>query len=541
MKLARSWWRARPLASQILAWTLCILLLTVALGGFVTSRILRQTLDDQYRLRALGIATTVAEIPEIASGLETGDPSKRIQAIAEEVRNQAHPDYVVVADRNGIRFSHPNPALIGRQLEEPVAALDGQTHVGMDPGSLGLSANAKAPIRDAEGNVIGQVSVGILEAAVDTAIGEEAGLIVGYSALVLLIGTASSVLLARAIKRATFGLEPAEISSLLQDREALLHGIREAMIGLDDDDRITVINSEARRLLGVEGNALGQPIEEVLPAGRLRDILTGKAAGADQTVLTEDALLVANRMPVSVGGRSVGAVVTLRDRTEVEALVRDLRSTEGLIQALRAQEHEYANRLHVVSGLLDLGDVDQARTFISGVSDTSRSLGEGLRARVEPPELAALILAKITIAGEQDVQLSITDDSRLRQPFLGAQDLLTIVGNLLDNAIDAVVPQPQPRTVTLQLDDSSGIFISVTDTGPGVPAEAIDDVVRDGYTTKDGKVGSPTGLRRGIGLALVARIVHRSGGTMDVFAGPGGRFEVWIPVPAAVNEEGAQG
>ncbi|MDQ4502525.1 sensor histidine kinase [Sinomonas sp. ASV322] len=540
MNLGR-WWRARPLASQILVWTLCILLLTVALGGFVTSRIVRQTLDDQYRLRALGIATTVAQMPEIATDLETGDPSKRIQAIAEEVRIQAHPDYVVVADRNGIRFSHPNPALIGKALEEPVAALDGETHVGTDPGSLGVSANAKAPIRDAEGNIVGQVSVGILEAAVDTAIGEEAGLIVGYSALVLLIGTASSVLLARAIKRATFGLEPAEISSLLQDREALLHGIREAMIGLDDDHRITVINNEARHLLGVEGNALGQPIEEVLPAGRLLDILTGKAEGADQTVLTEDALLVANRMPVSVGGRSVGAVVTLRDRTEVEALVRDLRSTEGLIQALRAQEHEYANRLHVVSGLLDLGDVDQARTFISGVSDTSRSLGEGLRARVEPPELAALILAKITIAGEQDINLSITDDSRLRQPFLGTQDLLTIVGNLLDNAMDAVVPQPEPRSVTLQLDDSSGIFISVTDSGPGVPAEAIDDVVRDGYTTKPVKPGKRPDLRRGIGLALVARIVHRAGGTMDVFAGPGGRFEVWIPVPASVSEGVVQG
>ena len=538
MKLARSWWRTRPLASQILVWTLCILMLTVALGGFVTGQITGQVLDEQYRLRALGIASTVAQMPEIAADLEAHDPNGRIQTLAEQVRKQAKPDYVVVADRNGIRYSHPNPALIGKQLEEAVVVLDGQTHMGTDPGSLGLSANAKAPIFDSQGNVIGEVSVGILEAAVYTQLGQQAALITGYSALILLLGSAGSVLLARRIKRATFGLEPKEIASLLQDREALLHGIREAMIGLDDDDRVTVVNGEARRLLGIEGNALGEPIQTLIPPGRLRDILTGQAPGADQAVITDEALLVANRMPVSVGGRSVGAVVTLRDRTEVEALVRDLRSMEGLIEALRAQEHEYANRLHVVSGLLELGDVDQARTFISGVADTSRSLGEGLRARIEPPELAALVLAKITVAAEQDVHLSITDDSRLRQPFLGTQDLLTIVGNLLDNAVDAVVSQPEPRNVTLQLDDSSGVFISVTDSGPGVPAEAVNDVVRDGYTTKPSKPGKPAGMRRGIGLALVARIVRRAGGTMDVFAGPGGRFEVWIPAPPPESRDG---
>lgn len=538
MKIARNWWRARPLASQILVWTLCIVLLTVALGGFVTSQITRQVLDDQSQLRALGIATTTAQMPEILKDLQDHDPAHQIQTIAQRIRAESGADYVVVADINSIRYSHPNPALIGKPLEEGIEVLDGKTRVGTNPGSLGVSANAKAPIFDASGHVAGEVSVGILETAVNIELTQQAGLIAGYSGLILLIGLGGSLVLARAIKRATFGLEPREIASLLQDREALLHGIREAMIGLDDDDRVTVINREARRLLGLESTALGERIEDLLPPGRLRDILTGKASGADQTVLTDDALLVANRMPVSIGGRSVGAVVTLRDRTEVEALVRDLRSTEGLMEALRAQEHEYANRLHVVSGLLELGEVEQARTFISGVADTSRSLGEGLRGRIEPPELAALILAKITVAAEQDVKLTVTDDSRLRQPFLGTEDLVTIVGNLLDNAVDAVLSQPAPREVTLQLDDSSGIFISVTDNGPGVPAESVDAVVRDGYTTKSDKPGKPK-MRRGIGLALVARIVHRAGGTMDVFAGPGGRFEVWLPAPMpAARAEG---
>jgi two-component system CitB family sensor kinase len=528
VKRARDWWAGRPLASQILVWTLGLLVVTAALGGLVAGQIVGQILDDQFRLRALGVAESVAQMPEVAADVAAGDPGHQIQVLAEQVRTRAKTDYVVVTDREGVRFSHPTPSLIGKRLEEPVAVLDGQTHVGTDHGSLGDSANAKAPILDASGRVIGQVSVGILETAVSTEFVQDADTIAAYWALILVLGGAGSFLLARTIKRATFGLEPAEIASLLQDREALLHGIREGMVGLDDAGRVTVINNEARRLLHLGDTALSRPVEELIPPGRLRDVLTGDAPGTDQTVITDDALLVANRMPVSVGGRSVGAVVTLRDRTEVEALVRDLRSLEGLMEALRAQEHEYANRLHTVGGLLDLGEPEQARTFISGIADSSRSLGEGLRARIEPPELAALIHAKITIAAEQDVHLAVSEDSRLREPGLGTQDLLTIVGNLLDNAVDAVSGLPGPREVTLTLDDSSGVFVSVTDSGPGVPAEAVDDVVRDGYTTKPGKAGK-LDLRRGIGLALVARIVRRAGGTMDVFAGPGGRFEVWIP------------
>ncbi|WP_234751423.1 MULTISPECIES: ATP-binding protein [Arthrobacter] len=520
-------WKARPLASQILVWLLCILFVTVTLGALLYTQISNQTLEDQYRLRALGIATTVAQMPEIVTSLGNGDPTHSIQAIATKVQSQAQPDYVVVTDRKGVRYSHPNPGLIGQTLEEPVAVLDGQTHVGIDKGSLGDSVNAKAPVRAADGTVVGQVSVGILETTESSELAKQVLLIAGYSAVVLVISAMGSALLARRIKRVTFDLEPVEIASLLQEREALLHGIREAMIGFDDDGRVTVINSEARTLLHLEENVLGEKIEDLLPAGRLRSLLTGQISGTDQIVITEDALLVVNRMSVALAGRSIGSVVTLRDRTEVEGLVRDLRSVEGLMEALRAQEHEYANRLHVVDGLLELGDVDQARNFVSRISDTSRSLGEGLRSRIEPPELAALLLAKITVAAEQDVGISVTDDSQLRQPFLETQALLTIVGNLLDNAVEILAEQPAPREVTIQLDDSSGIFICVTDNGPGVPAALVGTITADGFTTKEPRPG----MRRGIGLALVSRIVHRAGGTMDVFPGPGGRFEIWLPEP----------
>ncbi|MEW1805855.1 sensor histidine kinase [Pseudarthrobacter sp. NPDC080039] len=530
--------RFSTLTAQILLASLSLLLFTVALGGFLFSMVSNQTLDQQYQLRALGIATTTAQMAEIRSALPAGDPDHVINGIARQVMTAARPDYVVVTDTEGTRFSHPDPSLIGRRLEEPVAVLDGQTHVGFDPGSLGRSANAKAPVFGADGAVIGQVSVGIEDTQVLSNQLQNIWLITGFSALVLALGVAGSLLLSRRIKRVTFDLEPAEIASLLQEREALLHGIREAVVGLDDHGKVTVINEEARRLLHLEGEALGKPIADLLPHGRLRDLLAGGLPGADQVALTDDALLVVNRMPVSTAGRSIGSVVTLRDRTEIESLVRDLHSIQGLMEAMRALEHEYANRLHIVDGLLEMGDLEQAKRYVSQVSAMSRSLGERLRATIAPPELAALLLAKVAVAAEQDVQMEVTEDSRLEHPEVDHAELVTIVGNLLDNAVDALANTPRPRVVTVQFDDADGVFISVRDNGPGVPADKIDQVMVDGYSTKD----SRPGMRRGIGLALVSRIVRRAGGTLDVFPGPGGNFEVWLPAKtqATVDDRSAR-
>jgi len=523
------------LTTQILLSMLSLLVLAVVLGAVLFTVVSNGTLDRQYQLRALGIATTTAAMPEVRTALAAKDPHHDIEELAKQIVAAANPSYVVVTDRNGIRYSHPNPALIGHKLEEPVAVLDGKSHLGFDPGSLGLSANAKAPIFGTNGAVIGEVSVGILDTREQDDQAATMWLIAGFSALVLLLSVGGSLLLSRRIKRVTFNLEPAEIAFLLQEREALLHGIREAVVGLDDDGKVTVINEEARRLLKVEETAVGTPVAELVPEGRLRQLLTGTLDGVDQVVLTEDALLVVNRMPVSVGGRSIGSVVTLRDRTEIEGLVRDLHSVQGLMEAMRALEHEYANRLYVVDGLLELGEVEQAKSYVAQLSTTSRSLGEGLRSRIAPPELAALLLAKITVAAEQDVEIEVTSDSRLERPPALATEVVTIVGNLLDNAIDALANTPRPRTVTIHLDDAVGVFISVRDNGPGVPADQIDAVVVDGYSTKDTRPG----MRRGIGLALVARIVHRAGGTLDIFPGPGGNFEVWLPAaPDATNQTG---
>jgi two-component system, CitB family, sensor kinase len=525
--------RLRTLSSMILMAVLGILLGTVVIGGVLDIQLTRRSLDQQYEERARAVAAVVANMSQIRSAVLARDPGHVLQGLAGEAASAAGASYVVVSDRGGIRFSHPNPALIGRRLEEPVAVVDGHDHVGIDHGSLGQSANGKAPILDASGAVIGQVSVGILETRVTAQLDHEVGAIVAYSAAVLALGVAVSLLLARAIKRMTFGLELREIASLLQDREAMLHGIREGVIGLDDQQRVNVVNDEARRLLHLTTHAVGERLEDLFPPGRLRDVLGGTVAEpgqpeqTDQSVMTSDALLVVNRRAVTVAGRDVGSIVTLRDRTEIEALMRRMNAVTGLSDALRAQEHEFTNRLHVIGGLLDLGEIGEARQYLNSIIRESAVSAEDLRARVGPATLAALLLAKIAVAAERGVVLTITQDSHLDVPELDPHLLMSVIGNLIDNAVDATAGRSAPRQVTVQLHDFGGeLRVVVADNGPGVPAEALSDIFTDGYSTKP-----PRGeLRRGIGLALVKRLVGRGGGCVLVTPGPGGHFEVVLPL-----------
>jgi two-component system CitB family sensor kinase len=221
----------------------------------------------------------------------------------------------------------------------------------------------------------------------------------------------------------------------------------------------------------------------------------------------------------------VGSVVTLRDRTEMEVLIRRMNAVTGLISALRAQEHEFTNRLHVIAGLLDLGETTEARAYLASIAEELSVSAESLRARISPPAIAALLRAKIAVAAERNVDLVITEDSHLDSTPDEQVVLLAVIGNLIDNAIDATAGSPDPRTVTVRLEQADHIRITVTDTGPGVSPDAIEDIFTDGYTTKP-----PRGdLRRGVGLALVDRLVSRAHGWVSVEPGPGGHFQVVLP------------
>jgi two-component system CitB family sensor kinase len=522
--------RRRQLSNRILASVVGILIASTLVGFVLITLSERSDLDHQSERRALAIAQTFAAMPTIERAMVARTPADRreIQALAQQVTHETGASYIVVLDRHGIRYSHPDRTLIGKRVSEPVIALDGRNHLGTDHGNLGISANAKAPLRAPDGQIIGEVSSGILEGRISDQLIDELPNLLLYFACALGIGVVASVTLARRLKRSTFGLELEEIAALVQEREAMLHGIREGVITLDREGRVTLLNDEARRLLDLDPDAVGQELTDLLPPGRLRELLTGEAAGTDQVVLTDEHVLAVNRMPVFRKGRELGAVATLRDRTELEGLLRELDSVDAMTNALRAQQHEFSNRMHTLAGLIEIGDHDQAARYALDVSGATSGLAEMIRERIEGPELAAMFLAKTTIASERGVDLVLSEASQLADDDHDTAAVLTIVGNLIDNAVDAAAAGPAPGWVVVTLAGARGaLTIQVQDSGAGVPENLRQRIFSDGFTTK----AEPGNRNHGLGLALVLRLVRRARGTITVDAAPVTTFTVVLPAP----------
>jgi two-component system CitB family sensor kinase len=523
-------WRfsTRKLSTQIFISQLAILTATVLIGFLLFARVERSQLNRQYEHRAASIAQAVADIPDIQYCVAGyGGPCRvPVQTLASRIQHSTHASYVVVIDMNRVRHSHPHAPLIGEKVEEPIVTVDGKTHVGIDRGWTGTSANAKAPMYAPDGTMIGEVSVGIPVSKVSQALWSVLPSYAVWFAVALAAGAGASWLLARRLKRKTFGLELDEIARLLQEREATLHGIREGVIAFDPADRVSVVNDEAQRLLGGTAIPLGCRLDEVLPPGRLRDVFSGEVAGQDEVVLTDDYCLTVNRMPVVLGGQRHGAVVTLRDRTEMSGLLRELDGVRSLTDALRAQQHEFSNRLHAVTGLLELGQIDEALGYLTELHDGAAEFAESLRTRIGSPLIIGLLLGKAAAASERGLTLEVSEDTWLGESPQKLQALTTIVGNLVDNALEALSGAAgSGRVVVTLIEDEREFLVRVADNGPGIPPGAAESIFRDGYTTKSDR-GM---LRRGLGLALVHRLVQRLHGTITVTEGPSPVFTVHLP------------
>jgi two-component system CitB family sensor kinase len=524
----------RRLSGQILAFQLVILAVTLLAGFALAVASAQSRLDEQYEARALLVARSVAATPEVARAVVRDDRDGEVQRRAEAIRRATGTTFVVVTDERGIRFSHPDPRRIGRRVStDPSAALRGETVLAVETGTLGRSARAKIPLRH-EGAIVGEVSVGIHERALHRELRSLAPGLALYLSVALLIGVLASYLLARRLERQTYGLELRELRSLVQEHEAMLHGIREGVVVLDADGRLRLVNDEATRLTGLRAADVGRPVDEAVPDGALRALLRGDSPGTDELLLHGERIVVANRIAVRRDDRDLGAVATLRDRTELDDLVRELDSVRGLSEALRAQAHEFAGRLHTLAGLLALGHHEEARAFIAEATDADVGLRHEIAERIAEPRVAALLLAKATIAAERGVILDLSPDSRLDEDLLDPREVLTIVGNLVDNAIDAAATAPRPgeppRVLLGVAAEADALLVWVRDSGPGVPEGDREAVFRAGFSTK-----AVSG--RGVGLSLVHQLVVRRGGEIALEDaadqdddGPAGAvFTVWLP------------
>ncbi|MFF1298653.1 MULTISPECIES: ATP-binding protein [unclassified Streptomyces] len=525
----------RRMFSQLLLMQLAIAagVTVLATGLFLAP--LSDQLDDQAMRRALAIAQTTAEQPQIAKDLQSTSPSVNgpVQVEAERIRRATQAEYVVIMNTRGVRWSHTDPRQIGGIVStDPARALAGEQVMEIDDGTLGRSARGKVPLRDSDGDIIGAVSVGIAYDSVRARLIHAIPGLLAYAGGALAVGALAAWLISRRVQRQTRDLAFSDISALLAEREAMLHGIREGVVALDRGDRIRLLNDEARRLLGIGDEAVGRSLDEALGEGRTTDVLAGRVTGTDLLTVRGQRVLIANRMPTDDGG----AVATLRDRTELEQLGRELDSTRGLIDALRAQDHEHANRMHTVLGLLELEMYDDAVEFVGEVVGDHRATAEQVTEKIRDPLLAALLVGKATVAAERAVALWISDRTWLPDRLIDPRGIVTVVGNLVDNALDAVAGTPHARVeVELRAEGRTAV-LRVRDTGPGIPAEQRELVFTEGWSTKK----PPAHGKRGIGLSLVRRLAERQGGSATVTEADGGGAEFTVVLPEALASPGLE-
>ncbi len=536
--------RLQRLSTQVVIMMVAILVVTLAAGFAVVQHNLNQQLNVQYEQRALAVAQALASQPGLQQAVSAGDPGGVgphgvVQGMAMAAMHSTTAAFVVVTNAQCIRLSHRTLSLIGTPVgypdREPTytePCRTGNTWMGIQHGTLGVEATGKAPMFS-HGQLIGQVSVGFLTTTVAGQAAKSLPELAIYFLGVLALGVLAALGLSRRLKRQTFGLELREIAALLQEREAMLHGIREGVLGYDKNERVVLANDFARQLLGLPPDFVGRPLRQVLPLGRLADVVTGEVEGSDLLVLHGDRVLVANRMPIRhEGRRHLGWVVTFQDRTESEALKRQLEDAIGLTETLRAQSHEFANRLHTLVGLVELGCYSEAIQFVTDVSATRADLTERLQAAIPDAKLVALILAKVSLADERDVRLRIMDDSHVGAPIRDVSEVLTVVGNLIDNAIDAAAQADRPRWVELTIVAAEhNLLVRVRDSGHGVPHDMREAIFMDGVTTKS----STTGARRGLGLALVRQVVEGRGGMVSVGHDGGAVFTAVLPACVGID------
>ncbi|ASA20829.1 DcuS/MalK family sensor histidine kinase [Paenibacillus donghaensis] len=527
MRIGKHTLRLQTTISLMICSVLAVVLLVVYI--MLGLKVATQT-KDSLEQQAVMLARTISRTPLVIESLEDTRNTAELQSYAEEMQKINAVQFVVVIDMNGIRYTHPDLDKIGEHFTggDEQAVLEGRESISEAKGSLGSSVRAFSPVRATDGTQVGAVSVGISLSSVQTAVQENEGILYWGILIGCAMGAAGALLLARKIKRIMFGMEPSAIAKLLEERSAMLQSVREGIIAVDQHSRITLVNAEARRLLadtGMQGEPLSQSIADIWPSLRMETVLESGEASQDLEVELGGITLLMNVLPVRVSGKVEGAIATFRDKTEISLLLERLSGISLYAEALRAQAHEFMNKLHVILGLTHMRRYDRLEEYITGtVSKVQEEVGMMVR-QVRDPVMAGFLLGKLSRAREAGIRLVVLEDGIL--PEAGdpevSRELITIVGNLLDNAMEAPEGVAGKRIHIGFQYKEGGLIITVSDNGRGMPKGVQPHIFSQGYSTK--------GKDRGSGLYLVERSLLKTGGTIicETGEGEGTRFTVKLP------------
>ncbi|TWH19863.1 sensor histidine kinase regulating citrate/malate metabolism [Prauserella rugosa] len=523
----RNW----SLARQLLALQLVVVTALVAVGAVLAYVDASQAVRDKAAEEVMSVAATLADSPDVRDAVTGSEPSRTLQPFANRVRADTGIDFITIMDTDRTRFTHPDPRRIGEPFIGTIGpALQGRLFTETYTGTLGPSVRAVAPVRADDGRVVALAAVGITVEAISAELASRLVVVAAVAGGVLVVGGVGSYLVSRRLSRQTRGVAPAELSSMFEYYEAILHSVQEGLVLVGRDGRVVLCNDAAGVLLGLPRDPVGSPLADLGLAADLERTMTSGEPCTDELHVTDTRVLLVNSVPVRSGDRAMGTVVTLRDHTDLQTLTGELDTVRGFAESLRSQAHESANRLHAVVSLVELGRSEQAVELATAELETAQQLTDRVVGAVAEPVLAALLLGKSSEAAERGVDLTLTPDSSMDDsaPGLSSRDLITILGNLIDNAVDAAIDnagERAPRVTVTVRSDPGELVLRVADSGPGIAPDLLPGIFRRGWSTKPG--GSAG--ERGLGLALVGQAVRRCGGSIDVTGDDGAVFTVRLP------------
>jgi two-component system CitB family sensor kinase len=504
-----------------------LLLVLSALSYIVIGQKFEETGDQ-----SLFLAKTMANLPQIIQAFQQPDPASIIQPIAEDFRKQTKAEFIVVANMDLIRYSHPNPLQIGKRLDgednlNDQKVLQGQEVRSTAIGSLGLTVRGKYPIYDVNHHQIGLVSVGFLVQDIWNKLYSlllKIGLI---GVVALLFGLGGAYLLSGHIKRQIFNMEPAEIAFISQEQAAILDSIREGIIAINSDGQITTFNQEAKKIVGIESTDVkGKSITSVLPTSRLTDVVREDISHKDEPMIIGNTLVVANRVPVHSKGKVIGAVATFRDKLQLDQIDQRLADIGKYADSLRSQRHEFMNKIHLISGLIKMKEYDMVNELIEQINEEQQNVIDFFLTRIHDPAIVGVLVGKMHRTKELGIQLLVDSDSTLPDPCPHRDIIITLLGNAIENSLEAISTAKASsavHTITVYFrNEDEQITVSVQDTGPGIDPKLGEDIFQDGVTSK--------GVGRGFGLALLSRLVTSNGGHLSISSSAeGANLRVSLP------------
>ncbi|WP_100330299.1 ATP-binding protein [Bacillus xiapuensis] len=501
-------WKITSLIVFILAFSLLLL-------GIVLISQLIQKEEDELKERAILTARTVSELPGMVEQLSLkGEKGQSMKKTIEDIRVINQADYIVVLNMDRVRLTHPIESLVGKvsKGKDEAPAFAEHSYTSKAKGEIGVVIRAFVPVINDQHEQIGVVVSGYKLPSIGETLLSLKKEILLTSALALIVAGWGAYLLARHIKREMFQLEPHEIARILVERTETFNAMHEGIIAIDSKERITIFNNQAKRIMGVSGDVIHQPIRQVLPDTFLPEILEKERPVYNRDLHIQNRAIVSNRVPIKVNGKTVGAIAIFQDRTKVKQMAEELTSVKSFVNALRVQNHEHMNKLHTIAGLIQLGNKEKALEYIFQVTGEQEELMNFLSRNIHDESISGLLLSKVSRGKELGIQVTIDGHSTLKQlpPALDHHDFVIVLGNLIENAFDAFTASSEDNQIYVSIRQTEeAVSVLVEDNGCGIPEDKQKRIFEHGYSTK-------SSVGRGIGLFLIKQVTEKGHGNIQV-------------------------